>query len=72
MSEQGDWRELRDRRMAEPGAAEAYEATRLAYERGRTARVTRLARDLGRTMRAMGEEGGTSRCTARREPPPDA
>ena len=32
MSERSDWQDLRDRRMAEPGAAEAYEHARLAYE----------------------------------------
>ncbi|WP_259405770.1 hypothetical protein [Microbispora sp. H10830] len=32
MGEQESWRELRDRRMGEPGAVEAYEAARLAYE----------------------------------------
>ncbi|WP_198168383.1 helix-turn-helix domain-containing protein [Herbidospora yilanensis] len=42
-----DYRELRSRRMAEPGAAEAYEATRIAYE-------------LGKTVRAMREERGWS------------
>ncbi|NJP93704.1 hypothetical protein HCN51_30400 [Nonomuraea sp. FMUSA5-5] len=64
MSEQGDWRELRDRRMAEPGAAEAYEASRLAYERGRAVRAMREERDWSPNK--------TSRCAARREPPPDA
>ncbi|GAA4589365.1 hypothetical protein GCM10023194_43410 [Planotetraspora phitsanulokensis] len=44
MSEQESWRELRDRRMAESGAAEAYEATRLAYELGETVRAMREGR----------------------------
>lgn len=35
---------LRDQRVAEPGAAEAYEAARLAYELGRTVRQMREAR----------------------------
>ncbi|RAY15264.1 XRE family transcriptional regulator [Actinomadura craniellae] len=47
MSERSDWSALRERRMAEPGAAEAYAATRLAYE-------------LGCTVRALREERGWS------------
>jgi ribosome-binding protein aMBF1 (putative translation factor) len=38
------WSELRDGRMAEPGAAEAYEAARLAFELGAGVRELRLAR----------------------------
>lgn len=34
MSERSNWTDLRDRRMAESGAAEEYEATRLAHEHG--------------------------------------
>lgn len=41
MSERTEWNALRDRRLAEPGAAEAYEATRLAYELGRAVRELR-------------------------------
>ncbi|MEV0202098.1 helix-turn-helix transcriptional regulator [Nonomuraea sp. NPDC050691] len=70
MSEQGSWRELRDRRMAEPGAAEAYEAARIAYELGKTVRAMRegrgwsqsdLAREAGMTQSAVArfEAGGT-------------
>jgi ribosome-binding protein aMBF1 (putative translation factor) len=70
MSEQGDWKELKERRMAEPGATEAYEATRLAYELGRTVRAMRemqgwsqndLARKSGMTQSAVArfEAGGT-------------
>ncbi|WP_182877774.1 helix-turn-helix domain-containing protein [Microbispora sp. H10670] len=70
MSEQETWRELRDRRMAEPGAAEAYEAARLAYELGRAVRAMRetrgwsqndLAREAGMTQSAVArfEAGGT-------------
>lgn len=40
-----DWRGLRDRRMAEPGAAEAYEAARLAFELGKAVREMREARE---------------------------
>jgi ribosome-binding protein aMBF1 (putative translation factor) len=70
MSEQESWRELRDRRMSEPGAAEAYEAARLAYELGKTIRAMRetrgwsqsdLARAAGMTQSAVArfEAGGT-------------
>ena len=38
------WSELRDRRMAEPGAEEAYDAARLAFELGAAVRDLRLAR----------------------------
>jgi ribosome-binding protein aMBF1 (putative translation factor) len=38
------WSGLRDRRMAEPGAAEAYEAARLAFELGAAVRELRHAR----------------------------
>lgn len=43
----GNWVELRNRRMSEPGAKEAYQAARLAYE-------------LGGTVRAMREQCGLS------------
>lgn len=38
------WSGLRDRRMVEPGAEEAYEAARLAFELGAAVREMRLAR----------------------------
>ena len=70
MVERGDWAEVRGRRMREPGAAEAYEATRLAYELGRTIRTMReqrgwsqsvLADAAGMTQSAVArfEAGGT-------------
>ncbi|HEV7827454.1 MAG TPA: helix-turn-helix transcriptional regulator [Pseudonocardiaceae bacterium] len=71
MSERrSDWQELRNRRMAEPGAADAYDAARLAYELGwqvRELRVqqglsqTELARRAGMTQPAVArfEAGGT-------------
>lgn len=42
--ERESWSELRDRRMGEPGAEEAYEAARLAFELGTAVRELRLAR----------------------------
>ncbi|MBB4929315.1 ribosome-binding protein aMBF1 (putative translation factor) [Lipingzhangella halophila] len=70
MSARTTWGELRDRRMDEPGAAEEYEAARLAYELGRTVRRMRverglsqisLARAAGMTQSAVArfEAGGT-------------
>jgi hypothetical protein len=47
------WSGLRERRMAEPGAEEAYEATRLAFE-------------LGAAVRECGWRGGGVRRSWRR------
>jgi ribosome-binding protein aMBF1 (putative translation factor) len=44
MVERDSWSELRDRRMRESGAEEAYEAARLAFELGAAVRELRLAR----------------------------
>lgn len=41
MAERTDWRQLRDRRMSEPGAEQAYEAARLAFELGKAVRELR-------------------------------
>jgi ribosome-binding protein aMBF1 (putative translation factor) len=70
MSERSSWKALRDRRMAEPGAAEEYEAARLAFELGKAVRERReqqgrsqtdLARAAGMTQSAVArfEAGGT-------------
>lgn len=70
MTERARWAELRDRRMAEPGAAEAYEAARVAYELGKAVREkreqqgwsqSRLAQAAGLTQPAVArfEAGGT-------------
>ena len=56
MNERSDWADLRDRRLAEPGAAQAYEASRVAYELGRTVREMREAR--GWTQARLAEESG--------------
>lgn len=47
MTERASWTDVRDRRMAEPGADEAYQAARLAF-------------DLGATVRSLREERGWS------------
>ncbi|MCP2169300.1 helix-turn-helix domain-containing protein [Goodfellowiella coeruleoviolacea] len=44
MAERADWAELRARRMAEPGAAAAYEAARRAFELGKAVREMREQR----------------------------
>jgi ribosome-binding protein aMBF1 (putative translation factor) len=49
MSGRSDWNELRSRRMAEPGAAEAYESTKLAFELGRAVRELRERRGWSQT-----------------------
>lgn len=65
-----DWQELRSRQMAEPGAVDAYDAARLAYELGQRVRElrvqqglsqTELARRAGMTQPAVArfEAGGT-------------
>lgn len=70
MVERSDWTSMRDRRMAEPGAAEAYDAARLAFELGRAVRELRerlswsqsqLAQASGMTQSAVArfEAGGT-------------
>ena len=44
MPERESWTGMRERRLGEPGAMEAYEATRLAFELGAAVRELRLAR----------------------------
>ena len=52
MSSRMRWGELRERRMAEPGADEAYEASKLAYELGRAVRELRERRGWSQTQLA--------------------
>jgi len=70
MDERTPWGELRDRRMAEPGADEAYAAARLAFVLGKAVREMReqrgwtqatLAQASGLTQPAVArfEAGGT-------------
>ncbi len=51
-----DWTTLRDRRMAEPGAKEAYGAAKLALELG--ARVRRLREAKGLTQKQLAVAAG--------------
>jgi ribosome-binding protein aMBF1 (putative translation factor) len=52
MSGGTDWDSLRERRMSEPGATEAYEASRLAFELGRAVRELRERRGWSQTQLA--------------------
>jgi ribosome-binding protein aMBF1 (putative translation factor) len=49
MTEREQWSALRERRMAEPGATQAYDATRLAFELGAAVRELRLAHGWSQT-----------------------
>lgn len=49
MADRSSWVQVRDRRMAEPGAKQAYDAARLAHELGRTVRQLREARGWSQT-----------------------
>lgn len=63
-SRRTSWNELRTRRMAEPGAAEAYEAARLAYELGRNVRELREERGWSQT--ALADEAGMTQSAVAR------
>jgi ribosome-binding protein aMBF1 (putative translation factor) len=73
MAERTSWQALRQQRMSEPGAREAYQATRLAYELGCSVRALReqkglrqsqLARSVGLAQSEVGRvEAGGARLT---------
>src|ERR1700738_2893737 len=56
MADRGDWQELRARRVAEPGAVDAYGAARLAFELGRTVRALREEKDWSQARLAQESE----------------
>ena len=64
MSERATWQEVRDRRMAEPGAADAYEHVRLAFELGRQVRELRTQR--GWSQRQLAEAAGMTQSAVAR------
>ena len=66
MADRTGWAEVKDRRMAEEGAQEAYGAARLAYELGRTVRQLREQRDWSQTALAN-SAGMTQSAVARFE-----
>lgn len=66
MVERESWAGLRDSRMAEPGADEAYEAARLAFELGAAVRELRLAREWSQAQLAAAA-GMTQSAVARFE-----
>lgn len=82
MAERTSWRELRDRRMSEPGADDTHQAARIAYELGCKVRELReqrgwsqtaLAQAAGMTQPAVArfESGGTvsRRCRCSNDSP---
>ena len=66
MTDRSDWAEIKDRRMDEPGAQEAYGAAQLAYELGRAVRQLREKRDWSQTTLAT-SAGMTQSAVARFE-----
>lgn len=51
-----DWKQVRDRRMAEPGAQEAYLAAKLAFDLGASVRELRVAK--GMTQKDLATAAG--------------
>lgn len=64
MAEPEGWQALRERRMREPGAAAAYDATRLAFELGSA--VRQLREDLAWTQSRLAAEAGMTQSAVAR------
>jgi ribosome-binding protein aMBF1 (putative translation factor) len=64
MAERESWSGLRERRMREPGAEEAYEAARLAFELGAAVRELRLER--GWSQAELASAAGMTQSTVAR------
>lgn len=56
MAERTSWRELRDRRMSEPGADDTHQAARIAYELG--CKVRELREQCGWSQTALAQAAG--------------
>lgn len=64
MTEGGSWEVLRDRRLADPEAAAAYEEARLAHDLGAAVRALRLDRSW--TQQRLATEIGTTQSAVAR------
>lgn len=64
MVERGSWAEVRDRRMAEPGAEDGYQAAQLAYELGLKVRQLRETREW--SQRQLAEAAGMTQSAVAR------
>lgn len=64
MSDRSSWSEVREQRMAEPGAVEAYHAAAIAYDLGRT--VRRLRDDRGWSQTQLAEAAGMTQSAVAR------
>jgi ribosome-binding protein aMBF1 (putative translation factor) len=64
MGSRTGWAELKDRRMREPGAQQAYGVARLAYELGKT--VRRLRDERGWSQADLGAAAGMTQSAVAR------
>jgi ribosome-binding protein aMBF1 (putative translation factor) len=64
MGSHGSWTEIKERRMKEPGAQEAYDVARLAYELGKT--VRQLREELGWSQAEVGVAAGMTQSAVAR------